>query len=104
MAKTRKTTSRDRPIHRQGSRMPLFFVLGGVALLVIVAIFALQQNTTPYTPEVTGKANLTADKDKIDLGNVKLGNPVEVSFELKNTGDQPVRFTEAPYVEVKEGC
>ena len=29
---------------------------------------------------------------------------VEVSFEITNTGDQPLRLSEPPYVEVVEGC
>lgn len=30
--------------------------------------------------------------------------PVSVMFEVANTGDQPLRFKEKPYVEVVEGC
>jgi hypothetical protein len=44
------------------------------------------------------------DKEKVDLGEVKLGKTVEVSFELTNVGDQTLRFSEQPFIEVKEGC
>ena len=47
---------------------------------------------------------LAADKTKIDLGNVPLGQTVSVSFEITNIGDQSLQFSEAPYIEVKEGC
>jgi hypothetical protein len=47
---------------------------------------------------------LKADKEKVDLGQVKLGQNVKVAFVLTNVGDKPLRFTEAPYIEVKEGC
>ena len=33
-----------------------------------------------------------------------LGKTVQVDFKLTNVGDQPLTFTEAPYVEVVEGC
>jgi hypothetical protein len=29
---------------------------------------------------------------------------VEVSFQLTNVGDQALRFSKAPYIEVLEGC
>ena len=82
----------------------MFFILGGVVILAIAAFFALPKKSSSYTPNVTGKPNLVADKETVDLGNVKLGTPVSVSFELKNTGDQPVQFSKAPYIEIKEGC
>ncbi len=56
------------------------------------------------TPEVTGAPKLSVDHEKIDLGNVKLGDTVRVAFKLTNTGDQPLRFTGQPSVEVVEGC
>jgi hypothetical protein len=45
-----------------------------------------------------------ADREEVDVGDVPLGQTVEVSFEIANTGDKPLRFIEAPYVEVVEGC
>jgi hypothetical protein len=50
------------------------------------------------------KTNLKADKDLVDLGDVKLGNPVKVSFEITNTADQPIEIIKQPYVEAIEGC
>jgi phospholipid/cholesterol/gamma-HCH transport system substrate-binding protein len=44
----------------------------------------------------------------VEVGLVKaiefVGDRVEVSFQLTNVGDQALRFSEAPYVEVVEGC
>ena len=54
--------------------------------------------------EVTGAAALKPDKEKIDLGNVRLGNTVSASFLLTNVGDQSLHFTKAPYIQVVEGC
>ena len=78
--------------------------LAGAAILLIAAFFAFQKKPTSFTPEVTGSPSLKADKEKVDLGDVKLGQTVEVSFEIINVGDQPLIFSKAPYIEVKEGC
>lgn len=78
--------------------------LAGAAILIIAALFALQNKPASFTPEVTGSPSLKADKKKVDLGDVKLGQTVQVSFEISNVGDQPLKFSKAPYIEVKEGC
>ena len=84
--------------------MPLLLALGG-GLLILLAFFALREKPSPKAAiEVTGAPSLKVDKDKLDLGDVKLNQPVEVSFQITNVGDQTLRFTEAPYVEVVEGC
>ena len=44
------------------------------------------------------------NQEKVDLGNVKLGQTVEVKFTLTNVGDKTLRFSKTPYVEVLEGC
>ena len=53
---------------------------------------------------MNGAPSLKVDQDKVDLGDVPLGKTVTVSFQLSNVGDQPLRFNQAPYVEVVEGC
>ena len=55
-------------------------------------------------PEVRGAQRLTVDRDWVDLGPVKLGSWVEIKYLLTNSGGQPLRLTEAPFVEVVEGC
>jgi hypothetical protein len=106
MAKSKNySLKRGRAQPRRGLS-PLLIVLGGAMILIVTLIIALQPstNTSPTTPEVSGAARLKADKQKIDLGDVKLGTPVKVSFQLTNVGDQPLKLTKAPYVEIKEGC
>ena len=87
--------------------MPILLMLGGVVVLGLTIFLAARGNTASapnFTPEVTGSAKLKSDREEVDLGEVRLGQTVEVSFEIANTGDKPLRFTEAPYVEVVEGC
>ena len=86
---------------------PLILVLGGVALLGLIAFAIWQSNTSsaPKVPlEVQGSPKLKIDKQKVNLGDVPLGQTVEVTFNLANVGDQQLRFTEAPYIELVEGC
>lgn len=91
---------------RRAQRTWLFLGLGGV-FLVGLAFFLLRgsQNSQPLAAiEVHGAPSLKADQEQIDLGNVSLGQTVQVSFRLTNVGDQPLRFSEKPYIEVVEGC
>lgn len=84
--------------------LPLILALAGIAL-VGLAFWGLRgKPANGANIEVTGAPSLKADKEKVDLGDVRLGQTVEVSFQLTNVGDQALRFSEAPYVEVVEGC
>lgn len=91
----------------KSSFMLMLLTLGGVVLLGLAAFLVWRGRAEPspaFTPQVTGAPKLKADREAVDLGDVRLGQTVEVSFEIANTGDQLLRFTEAPYVEVAEGC
>jgi len=84
--------------------LPLIIV-AGVALIVVAVVSG--NNTAPAAQpaiEVKGAPALKVDKEKVDFGNVTLGQTVEVKFEVTNVGDQPLSFKEKPYVEVVEGC
>ena len=86
---------------------PLLLVLAGIVLIAgaFFAVWRSGQSSGPQVSvEVNGSPSLKVDQDKVDLGDVPLGKTVSVSFELSNTGDQPLRFSQTPYVEVVEGC
>ena len=90
---------------KQQAPWPLITLIVGGLLLIIGAVFAFSQSIKPKAAiEVTGAPRLRADKEEVNLGDVKLGQTVKVTFDLTNVGDQPLRFSEAPTVEVKEGC
>lgn len=87
---------------------PIWLSLIIVAGVVLIAIALLSDTSAspaaPVAPATSGTPALTVDKDKFDFGNVPLGQTVQVSFEVANTGDAPLRFKEKPYVEVAAGC
>ncbi len=83
----------------------MILLLGGGILLVLGAFMVFHKSSQASANiEVSGKPSLKVDKQKVDLGNVKLGRTVEVDFQVTNVGDQPLRFSKTPYVEVLKGC
>lgn len=77
----------------------------GVVLVAFVVLQTVTSNAAPPpAPVVSGGPALQVDKEKVDFGNVTLGQTVEAKFEVTNVGDQPLRFTKKPYIEVVEGC
>jgi hypothetical protein len=88
------------------SRLPLALIAGAVLLLGSSLWLALgagrSQSGVPI--EVSGSARLRLDQQKVDLGLVRLGQVAAVEFQLANVGDQTLRFTQMPYIEVVEGC
>ena len=92
--------------HRKKKHLwPMILLFAGGVLLVIGAVFALNKPSQPKTAiEVSGTPSLKVDREKVDLGNVKLGQTVDVKFTIMNVGDQTLRLSKAPYIEVLEGC
>lgn len=90
--------------HQQNNAKWIPVVVAIVGFLLIGAAFFAFREKPGAAIEVTGSASLKVDKEKVDLGDVPLNQPVKVSFLLTNVGDETLRFTEDPYVEVVEGC
>jgi hypothetical protein len=89
---------------RKSQPWPAILLIAG-GLLIVGAIFTFRKPSQPAAAiEVTGAPSLKVNQDKVDLGNVRLGQTVDVKFQLTNVGDQTLRFSEVPYVEVVEGC
>ena len=92
---------------RAAPRTLIWVVLAGLLLItaaVGLALGAGRKPTARATPEVTGAPGLNVSPAKVDLGNIQLGRQVQVDIELTNVGDQPLRLSQAPWVEVVEGC
>lgn len=88
-------------------RVPIWLpliIVAGVALIVVALLSSGNLAASTVAPQVSGAPALQVDKERVDFGDVKLGQTVEVKFEVANVGDQPLRFTQRPYVEAVEGC
>ena len=86
---------------------PVLLVLAGIVLVAgaLFAVWKSGQSAGSQVPiEVKGSPSLEVDRDSVDLGDVPLGKTVTVSFQLANVGDETLRFSEKPYIEVREGC
>jgi cell division septal protein FtsQ len=106
MSKTRKRIQERRQKKRQ--RNILIAVLVGGLLLITSGVFlgknAWENRGNPSLIEVSGQPSLKVDQQLIDYGDVKLDTNLTFALELTNIGDQPLRISEPPYVEVVEGC
>src|SRR5690349_7724402 len=97
----RSRRSRKNPPVRKGNL--LVWVMIALCGTVAVALAGLLvwslatsggDTTTPKgTPEVTGAPKLKVYRDKIEMGDIKLGQTVQAAFALSNVGDQPLRIT-----------
>ena len=105
---TKAQTKAERVARRKQQRRQqsiLMVALGSLVLLALGAVLFKQLLPKPKAEiEVTGAPSLKVDQEKIEMGDIKLGRTVSASFTLTNVGDQPLRITENPYIEVIEGC
>jgi len=99
-----KSSRKKKKQKKQKKQFPWVVSILGVALLAGALAFAFKKPAEPYTSEITGAPAIQVDKQVVDLGNIQLGKWVKASFQVTNVGDQPLRLTQNPYVEVKEGC
>jgi hypothetical protein len=90
--------------HRKKQSWPVMLLLAGGVLLIAGAMFAFRKPQQKAAIEVAGAPSLKVDQEKVDLGYIKLGQTVEVKFKLTNVGDQTLRFSKTPFIEVVEGC
>ncbi len=87
------------------SLLPIWLTLAGLAMVIFAGWALVGNKPQPKAGiQVTGAPRLQIDQDKIDHGQVKLGTPITDTVRVTNIGDQPLSFSEAPYIEVKEGC
>lgn len=104
MPKDKKYSLKSNRIQTKKGIKPIFLVIGGAIIVIIASLFVFQNKKEPFTPEIVGSPSLKVDEEYIDLGDIKLGRNVQTSFKVINVGDQELKFTQLPYVEVMEGC
>ena len=104
--------SRKSRKYRRQKRFPIFWVLAIGGLLLVAGAILLSRpggtsggGTATLAPiQVQGQAAIQVDQQEINFGDVKLNVQKTFTITVTNVGDQPLRFTEAPYIEVVEGC
>ena len=70
----------------------------GLLLIAIALYFVFSGSSADGTPK------LVVDQQKIDYGDVRLGTPESFTIKVTNTGAGVLKFKEAPYIQVLEGC
>jgi len=105
----KKATNRRQERQRKKQQRNILLILVSGGLLLIAAAIIIGQNawtnrSDPSLIEVSGQPSLKVDQELIDYGDVKLNTNLTFAFDLTNVGDQPLRITANPYVEVVEGC
>lgn len=96
-----------KPRPKQALSIPTILLVVGGVLLLVAAVFAWSRakNSADLSKvEVEGQPKLTIDQEVIDYGEVKLGTPLTFQLTVTNVGDEVLRFTEEPFIEVAEGC
>ena len=90
---------------RQNQRwLPVLIALGGL-FACWTGIPGFTRQTHPRSCRRSlRRTQPEVDKEKVDLGDMKFNQLAQVSFQLTNVGDQTLRFTKDPYIEVVEGC
>ncbi len=97
---------RERRQQRKKRRKLIWTISAGV-LLVVSAVFVLVRNANRINPElieVRGRPAVKVDQELIDYGYKKWNTNLSFDITVTNVGDQTLRFSETPYVEVLEGC
>ncbi len=106
MSRSRKRIQQRKQQQAQ-QRKRLMAALIAVAGLVVVGVAALlvTRSGSPagYTPQASGP-RLRLAQDVYDYGYVKLDTVITTDVEIQNVGDEPLKISEVPVVEVREGC
>ena len=98
--------------HRRQRRFPIFWVLAIGGLLLVAGAILLSRpggtsggGTATLAPiQVQGQSSIRVDQQEINFGDVKLNVQQTFTITVTNVGDQPLRFAQAPHIEVVEGC
>ena len=101
----RYKTKRPQPKPMKNN-LPIWLIIGGLGLIfILAAVFLFGTGKDKAGIEVTGAPKIQVDQQVYDYGTVKLGGvPIRTVVQVTNVGDQTLRFSEPPYIEVLEGC
>jgi hypothetical protein len=83
--------------------LPLIIIIIGL-LMIGGALIVTGGGGSTVAPKVTGAPAIEVAQSFYDLGDMRFNQTAQVSYQIKNLGDQPLRILETPHVQVIEGC
>jgi len=87
--------------------LPLLAVAAGVLVIGTAVLLITTAGGTAdpnFVPQITGAPKLVVDQSFYDLGDFQFNTMAQVTYTLRNAGDQQLRILELPQVQVLEGC
>ncbi len=98
----------SRPCSRSTEVGPVSRLSSGLTVVVAVLVFVAACTDDAERPHsdaaAGGTSKLEVSPVTIDLGTVPVGQWANATFLLRNAGDAPLRFTDAPWVKAVAGC
>ncbi len=85
-------------------RLIPFGILGVLAVALVGFVLYGTVKSSGALDNPNGKAQLTVDHEKLELGDQKLGTTVRAEFNIKNTGDGTLRMNVPAMPKAVEGC
>ncbi|HEY3311295.1 MAG TPA: hypothetical protein VGK00_06605 [Anaerolineales bacterium] len=82
-----------------GLSLPLIALAGVGLVLVLAAVWLLVWGT-----EAGDRPSLAVDQERIEFGDVKLDTSLTFQIKVTNTGSSVLKFKQAPYIQIVEGC
>jgi hypothetical protein len=84
---------------------PVGFVIAGLTLVLMASLALFRPISVALNDAFSnGSPSLKVNQEKVDLGDVKLGKSVSVTFQIMNDGNKTLRFIKEPYIETLKGC
>lgn len=90
-----------RSTKKKANYLPLITLVAISGLVLILAAVFLNQKSQDSGG---GTPILAVDQQQIDYGDVKFNVQKTFTIKVTNSGDGTLRFKEAPYIQVLEGC
>ncbi|MDP2966098.1 MAG: hypothetical protein Q8N39_08710 [Pelolinea sp.] len=101
-----KKNNKQSNAHKPRKSFPVWGIII-LAVMFFAAALPLLRSTrsSNVATEVTGAPKIKVDQEYLDYGDVKNGGtPIRTVIQVSNVGDQTLNFTEAPYIELLDGC
>jgi len=96
MLERNQMNKKNRDQKRKQGVPRILFILGGVFLAAAALLLVRQPSA--------GTPSISVEPRSIDYGDVKFDDGRSFAIKVTNSGDGTLRFKEAPYIQVLEGC